>query len=162
MKKVFILLFASMFVLMGCGSSSAELDDFVKDFNKRASSEDVPELIPEDFGEIEEEEGEYWKDLYESDKYEITAYYDDKKKIIGYHLSTDLEEILLEGKGYNASLVLAKSLGLSAKDFSKNLGKAMDTDVHTYEENGYEVNIVNLGWDSSVLTSVLIGFDKKD
>lgn len=162
MKKVFILLFTCVLVLMGCGSSDKELNVFVNDFNKRASSEDVPELIPEDFGEIEEEEDEYWKTLYESDKYEITVYYDKKKKIIGYHLSTNLEEILLEGKGYNASLALAKSLGISVKDFSKNLGKAMDTDVYTYEENGYEVNIVNLGWDSSVLTSVIIGFDKKD
>lgn len=163
MKKILILSLVAVLILAGCGSSN-ELESFAESFNKRAVSEDVPELIPEEFSEMQEDEGEYWRELYESEKYSIDAYYEDGKKLSMYALNISAEEPFdaKEGEGYRAGIMTARALGLSTSDYVKNFEKALQTDRHEYTENGYEIKFIYIGWDSSTLRSpIYVHFEKK-
>lgn len=163
MKKALIGAVCVLLVLsclVGC-SSSGELEEFAETYNKRASAEDVAELLPEEFGDIEKYEDEEWRRMYESDKYEIVADYDGTK-ILGYSLTIDSGEPFVnkEGEGYRAGTVIARTLGLSVGEYVKNYEKALKSDSHSYKENGYKVSFTNIGWDSTIPTSIFIHFTK--
>ena len=162
MKRVLGLVVILSLVLVSC-SGGGELDQFVETFNQRAGSEGVAELIPDEFGKIEKDDGEVWRELYESEKYSIAANYKTKTSLSGYSISIDSGEPFAEqqGEGYKASLLIARSIGLNVSDYAKNFGKALRTDIHTYSEDGYEVKFVYIGHDSTIPTSILVSFDKK-
>ncbi len=161
MKKKLLMVVTLLFVLAGCGSGN-ELEEFTETYNERAESEDVSELVIDEFGEIENYEDEQIQELYESDKYEIVAEYDNDK-LIGYSIFIDSSEPFenKEGQGYRASTVVARSLDLSVSGYVNNFEKALRTDIHTYTENGYEVRFVNIGGDSSIPTPLTISFRKE-
>lgn len=165
MKKALFLLFVSIFILTGCGSN--ELKQFVDDFNEVIENEDIDELNPDNFGELEESEEDdeefKWRELYESDRYIIEAEYGDGKNLSGYFIHIDPSEPYkeLEGKGYRASVSIAKALGLSSSSFSNSFKTALTEDTHSYSENGYEIRFLNIGWDSSIDTGISVTFEEK-
>jgi len=158
MKKILLTLIGTLVLLVGCGGND-DLENFTETYNNRADTEEVAELLPEEFGEMEELEDEEWRELYESDKYTITAEYDNDT-VIGYSIRIDSSEPFedKEGEGYRASTLIARTLGLSVSDYASNFERALRNDIHTYSENSYEVRFVNIGWDSSIPTSISISF----
>ncbi|GIN13203.1 hypothetical protein J26TS2_30700 [Shouchella clausii] len=144
MKRVLSLLLLSVFVLSGCGSvsGSSELSAFVDDFNQSARKYDATELIDSEFGEIETEDGESWKNLFESNEYSIDALYDGSD-VIGYYINveSDTTSIDKNGKGYNAVLTLADTLGLKTSDLEKGMQEAFNENFYDYEDGDYNVRI---------------------
>ncbi|WP_342505908.1 hypothetical protein [Sporosarcina sp. FSL K6-2383] len=163
MKRLIFVLVMSMLFLVACGVD--ELEEFTKEFNQRALKDDVPELVMDEFGDIEIEEVENmgWQQLYESDSYYIDAKYKDGEKLSGYHLVIDKSEPFeeFEGEGYKAGLSIIKTLGLDAGDYVRGYGTALSEGRGLYIENGYKVSFTYPG--SSGITSVgmIINFDKE-
>lgn len=161
MKKILFLLFISFLFLAGCGTG--ELKSFASDFNEVVENEDINEINPDDFGEIEEEDDFGIQTLYESDRYSIEANYDDSKKLTGYMINIDANDPFeqLEGDGYKASVSTAKALDLSPRDFANNFEKALMSDHHSYKEDDYEIRFSNIGYDLSVDMGMLVTFEKQ-
>lgn len=161
MKRLLLTLIGTLVLLVGCGGND-ELENFTETYNNRADTEDVAELFPEEFGEIETLEDEEWRELYDSDKYSIDARYDNDT-IIGYLIMIDSSEPFedKEGEGYRASTLIARTLGLSVSDYSSNFEQALRNDIHTYSENNYEIRFANIGWDSSISTPISVLFMKE-
>lgn len=159
MKKVLFLLFVSFLFLAGCGSG--ELKSFASDFNEVVENEDIDEINPDDFGEIEEEDDFGFQTLYESDRYSIEANYDNDKHLTGYMINIDANDPFeqLEGDGYRASVSTARALGLSPKDFANNFEKALMSDSHSYTEDDYEIRFLNIGYDMSLDMAMLVTFE---
>lgn len=161
MKRLLLTLIGTLVLLVGCGGND-ELENFTETYNNRADTEDVAELLPEEFREIETLEDEEWRELYDSDKYSIDARYDNDT-IIGYLIMIDSSEPFedKEGEGYRASTLIARTLGLSVSDYSSNFEQALRNDTHTYSENNYEIRFANIGWDSSISTPISVLFMKE-
>lgn len=140
MKKIMPLFMGLLLFLGACGSSG--LDSFVEEFNQSARKYDATELIESEFGEIETEDEESWRNLFESKEYSIDALYD-KKDVVGYNIrvKSDNESIDKAGKGYNAVLTLADTLGLKINDLEKGMQTAFNEDFHDYEDGDYKVSI---------------------
>lgn len=157
MKK-FLLLFITMTILLvGCGSK--DLDDFVDKFNQNARKYDATELLKDEFGEIEEEDGDKWRVLFESKEYTLEALYDGND-ISGYAINvrSDTDSISKSSKGYNAVLTLADTLGINIKDLEKGMQTAFNENFHSYYDGDYEVRIFVV---SVVSTSMTISIEKK-
>src|SRR5690625_6937425 len=71
LKKITPLLIGLVLLLVACGSG--ELDNFVEDFNQSARKYDATELKENEFGEVETEDGEDWRNLFESKEYLIRS-----------------------------------------------------------------------------------------
>ncbi|MFD1412839.1 hypothetical protein [Oceanobacillus jeddahense] len=146
MKKILFLLFVMLLFLASC--NSGEVKSFASDFNKVVNNEDIDELNPDKFGEIEGENKAKWQTLYESEAYTIEANYEDGKKLSGYTISIESSEPYeqLEGKGYEASIAVAKVLGLDPNEFINHFETELEgkisEDVHSYLEDDYEVVFV--------------------
>lgn len=157
MKKITLLLIGLVLFLGACGSG--ELDSFVEDFNQSARKYDATELVESEFGEMETEDEESWRNLFESKEYSIDALYD-KKNVIGYYINvkSDTTSIDMTGKGYNAVLTLADSLGLKVSDLEKGMQTAFDDTFHDYEDGNYKVrmSVINV-----VSASMSITIEKK-
>jgi hypothetical protein len=140
LKKFLFNLLMITLLLAGCGSD--ELDGFVEDFNQNARKYDATELIEDEFGEIEEEDGEKRRNLFESKEYTIDALYE-KNDVVGYYINvrSDTTSISKNGKGYNAVLTLADTLGLKISDLEKGMQKAFNEDFHDYEDGDYKIRI---------------------
>lgn len=140
MKRLFLIIVTLLIFLSACGGN--ELTAFAEDFNQSARKYDTTELIEDEFGEIEEEDGEKWRDLFSSKEYSIEAIYD-KDKISGYYINvkSDTKSIDKNGKGYNAILTLADALGLDINDLEKGMQEAFNENFHDYEDGPYTVRI---------------------
>lgn len=162
MKRTIIIFMALLLItLVGCNSN--ELGGFVETFNKRAESENVAELMPDEFGEIEKDDGDMWQEIYESEKYQIEVNYKNKSTISGYSVSIESKELLKgqKSEGYRASALTARALGLDVSGYANNFTKALNTDIHSYTDNGYEVRFINTGYGSSLSLPMYISFNKE-
>ncbi len=141
MKKVLILLIVAI-LLTSCGSENSELSAFVEKFNQSARKYDAIELIENEFGKIETEDGESWRNLFESKEYSIEIMCD-KNNIAGYCIDvvSDKTSISKTGKGYSAVLTLADTLGLNIKELEKGMQAAFNENFYNYEDGSYEVRI---------------------
>ncbi|MEK4150033.1 hypothetical protein NST02_23605 [Robertmurraya sp. FSL W8-0741] len=139
MKKIAFILLLSI-LLTGCGQN--ELDTFVDEFNQSARKYDTTELMENEFGKIESEDGEEWRNLFESKEYLIRVYYENNS-ISGYHINveSDTTSIDKKGKGYNAVLTLADTLGLNISDLEKGMQEGFNKDFYEYEDGDYKVRI---------------------
>lgn len=159
MKKLVLFLLFSI-LLVGCGAN--ELNTFVEDYNQSARKYDTTELIENEFGDMEKASDLYeemkdedeevaeiyknsnegWRNLYISKEYEIKALYDGDE-LTGYSINVDSETNSIDktGKGYNAALTLADSLGLNTSDLEKGMQEAFNDDFYDYEDGDYEVRI---------------------
>lgn len=154
-KGLFILLISIL--LVGCGIN--ELDAFVEDFNQSARKYDTTELMESEFGEIETEDGEDWRNLFESKEYSIDVVYD-KKNVVGYYINVKSDQTSIDktSKGYNAVLTLADSLGLKVSDLEKGMQSAFNDNFYNYEDGDFEVRISVINITSA---SISIMIEKK-
>jgi len=154
LKKITPLLIGLVLLLVACGSG--ELDSFVEDFNQSARKYDATKLKENEFGEVETEDGEDWRNLFESKEYLINLMYD-KKNIAGYYIKVESDETSIDktGKGYNAVLTLADSLDLNISDLEKGMQAAFDDNFHDYEDGDYEVRISVINITSAWLSIMI-------
>lgn len=156
MKKILITLLILVLVLTGCGSKDNELNTFVDDFNQSARKYDTTELIENEFGEIETEDEEDWRSLFESKEYSIDIMYDDNN-IVGYYIKVESDQTSIDktGKGYNAVLTLADALGLKTSELEKGMQTAFNDDFFSYEDGDYEirVSVINI---ASATMSIMV------
>lgn len=152
MKKYSLLILSGILslILVGCGNDS--LDTFVEDFNQSARKYDSTELIKNEFGEIETEDGESWRNLFNSKEYSLDAYYE-KNDAVGYYINvkSDQNSIDKKGKGYNAILTLADSLEVNISDLEKGMQKAFDENFYKYEDGDYNIRISVINITSATL-----------
>lgn len=156
MKKILFILLSSV-LLVGCGKN--ELDTFTEDFNQSARKYDVTELMQNEYGEIETEDGEDWRNLFNSKEYSIDVMHD-KNNIVVYYINVKSDQTSIDktGKGYNAALTLADSLGLDIGELEKGMQAAFNDDFYDYDEGDYNVRIsvINI-----VSTSMSIMIEEK-
>lgn len=142
MKRILILLLTiTMLLLVACGNGSNELSKFVESFNQSARKYDTVELTKDEFGEVVSENGEDWRNLYESKEYSIDEYTEDD--LIGYYITvrSDSKSISKEGKGYNAVLTMADALDVDINELEKGMQAAFNEDFYSYEDGDYNVRI---------------------
>lgn len=156
MKKLpLILIMALLLILSACGTN--ELEDFKESFNQSARKYDATELKEDEFGEIEEEEGEEWQILFESNEYTIDIMYE-KGNITHYliHVSSNTDTIDKDSKGYRALLTLADSFDLDVEKIEMSLDLGVNQAHQIYDEGDYEVrtNALNITSASVSLTVV--------
>ena len=147
MKKVLFLLL--LLSLIACGNDLDETNSFIESFNENAYEFTGVGLIDvNNLENIRQEKNGKWRRLYESKFYTLEAKYNDNEKLTGYNLSIDKNQAYekMEGFGYEATLVLIKTLGLDREEFNKYYQKSLeDEDLETvvYVENGYEITLIN-------------------
>ncbi|MGY3718669.1 hypothetical protein ACWE42_24460 [Sutcliffiella cohnii] len=109
-----------------------------------------------EFGKIETEDGEGWRNLFESKEYSIDAVYD-KKDLVGYYINvkSDTNSISKSGKGYNAVLTLADALGLKVSDLEKGMQVAFNESFFVYEDGDYNVRISVINVTSSSMSIMI-------
>ena len=164
MKKLVYLLLGITLVLAAC-SNQGELKDFTKTFNENSYEfVGVDILKEESFGEIKTEKYGKWKKLYElEDYYSIEAKYNDDEKLTGYYISIEGEQPYenLEGVGFEAALVLAKTLDLDRDRFIEEFQNALAVGDVTYNENGYEIILHDFSAGEMIVhEGMIINFNK--
>ncbi|MCF3942164.1 hypothetical protein [Oceanobacillus alkalisoli] len=154
MKKLIFVLLIPIF-LIGCGVNAKELDSFAEDYNQSARKYDATELVPDEFGEIEEEDGEKWRELFNSKEHTIEALYDGNN-VKGYYINvkSDTNSIDKTGKGYNAVLTLADTLGLDIDKLEDGMQTAFNESFHDYEdgEHSIRISVINVTSASMSIT----------
>lgn len=160
-KLLFVFMTMMILLLVACGSD--ELQEFVDAFNENAKTYDVPELIPEEFGDIEDEEGMTWQQLYESRNYTIDARYKDGKNLFGFHLAIDNNQPYekLEGVAYHTGITISEALNLNIDKYVKEFETALTTTSHTYTDGDYRIEFFYPGSSSMTSVGMIINFDKK-
>lgn len=150
MKKVLFIFAAVLLFLAGCSASKNELKEFTETYNENAYEFVSVELLKEDkFGEIREEKYGNWQKLYSAeDRYTIEAKLDEDKKIKGYHINISGNEPYerLTGEGFEASQVIAETIGLDRDKFLTEYEKALNSggeDI-SYSDAGYKVNLFEI------------------
>lgn len=161
MKRILFVVLA-LLLLTACVGNT-ELESFVKDFNENSYEfTDVDILKKDSFGEIEKEKYGTWQSLFEwEDYYSIDAKYNDDQKLTGYYISIsenqNYEE--LDGVGFEASQVIAETLGLDRDKFWDEFNNAIDNEESEYEDNGYKINISDFVLSDEHM-GMTINFDK--
>lgn len=151
MKKVITIILLSTLILVACGSDG--LKSFVDEYNQSARKYDTTELAENEFGEMESEDGESWKNLFQSKEYSIDALYDNKN-VVGYSINvkSDEESIKKDSKGYNAILTLADVLSLDLKKLEDGMQKGFNENFYNYDDGEYEVRIMVINITTASMT----------
>lgn len=151
MKKLIAAVLIVVFALSACGNG--ELQSFTSDYNQSARKYDATELVESEFGKMETEDGESWKNLFDSKEYTIDALYD-KNKVVGYSINvrSDDTSIKKDGKGYNAVLTLADALDLDAKKLEDGMQKGFNDSFYDYNDGDYNIRIMVINITSASMT----------
>jgi len=140
MRKSLLFIVALFVLLTACGGRA--VSSFVEDFNQTARKYDAITLDSDEFGEIEDEDGEKWQTLFSSKEYELDVMYEGNDiKAYFITVESDTKSINKDGNGYNAVLTLADTLGLNIKDLESGMQKSFDEEQYVYEDDNYEVRI---------------------
>lgn len=143
MRKVLLIAVLLTIGIAGCSTEGA-LNDFIDDYNENTTEfKSVEPLEKENFSKIREEEFGNWKTLFKSDgQYTLEAKYDKENKLTGYNLSISEHESYEDngGSGYEASQVIAETLGIDRKKFKEKYEEALKNEESMFTNNGYEIS----------------------
>ena len=164
MKKKLGIGIVLMVMLVGC-SGDKELSDFTENYNDNTYEFVSVDLLEEDdFENIRKEKYGKWKKLYEDENnYSVEAKYSDDDELTGYHIYIDGEQSyeLLEGEGYEASQVIAETLGLDRESFIKKYSEALESGDVEYIDGDYEISFYDFSAGQTInYEGMTINYDK--